>query len=286
MTSPTEHLRTLARTAVDTYAARCRPRAALVVGSAATGDADRYSDVDLLLYYDAVPEESVLAQVREDLGAERFHGRRSPDDGSYGERYYVHGVQHQVAHVAVRVAESEIAKLVGAVEVGEELAKIVMGLFEGLPLRGAELIEAWRRDAAYTEVLQRAMIERHWRFFPWWYFQEKLRARDATVWRHDVLVQSAYSIVGVLAALNRVYFSTVEFKRARKFLGLLDVSPPDLADRLELLFAGDERASTDELERLVAETQALVAERFPDLDLAIEWGGRPTPPGGRESPWT
>ena len=130
------------------------------------------------------------------------------------------------------------------------------------------------------------MIERHWRFFPWWYFQEKLRARDATVWRHDVLVQSAYSIVGVLAALNRVYFSTVEFKRARKFLGLLDVSPPDLADRLELLFAGDERASTDELERLVAETQALVAERFPDLDLAIEWGGRPTPPGGRESPWT
>ena len=56
--------------------------------------------------------------------------------------------------------------------------------------------------------------------------------------------------------------------------------------RLELLFAGDERASTDELERLVAETEALVAERFPDLDLAIEWGGRPTPPGGRESPWT
>ena len=100
-----------------------------------------------------------------------------------------------------------------------------------------------------------------------------------------MLVQSAYSIVGVLAALNRVYFSTVEFKRAGKFLAQLDVSPPDLPDRLELLFAGDERASTDELERLVAETQALVAERFPDLDLAIEWGGRPTPPGERESPW-
>ena len=32
-----------------------------------------------------------------------------------------------------------------------------MGLFEGLPLRGAELIEAWRRDAAYTETPIRAM---------------------------------------------------------------------------------------------------------------------------------
>ena len=285
MTSPTDRLRTLARTVVEAYAAQCRPRAAMLVGSAATGDADRYSDVDLLLYYDEVPDESVLAEARAELGAEQFHGRRSPEDGSYGERYYVHGVQHQVAHVPVRAAESEIAKLVGAVEVDEELPKIVTGLLEGLPLHGGELIEGWRRDAAYTEVLQRAMIERHWRFFPWWYFQEKLRARDATVWRHDVLVQSAYSIVGVLAALNRVYFSTVEFKRAGKFLAQLDVSPPDLPDRLELLFAGDERASTDELERLVAETQALVAERFPDLDLAIEWGGRPTPPGERESPW-
>jgi len=286
MTSPTDRLRTLARTAVDAYSARCRPRAALLVGSAATGDADRYSDVDLILYYDEVPEESVLAEARDDLGAERFHGRRSPEDGSYGERYYVQGIQHQVAHVPVRAAESEIAKLVGAVELDEELPKIVTGLFEGLPLHGRELIEAWRRDAAYTEAAQRATIERHWRFFPWWYFQEKLRARDATVWRHDVLVQSAYSIVGVLAALNRVYFSTIEFKRARTFLARLDVSPPDLADRLELLFAGDERASTDELERLVAETQALVAHQFPDLDLAIEWGGRPTPPGGREAPWS
>jgi hypothetical protein len=113
---------------------------------------------------------------------------------------------------------------------------------------GEDLVEWWRREAAYTEPLQRATIQKHWRFFPWWYFEEKLRARDATVWRYDVLVQSAYNIVGVLAALNRVYFSKVEFKRADKFLARLEVAPPNLAARLNALFDLDERASTDELE--------------------------------------
>ena len=43
----------------------------------------------------------------------------------------------------------------------EELLKIMSGLFEGVPLHGAELVEEWRRRAAYTDALQRAMIEKH-----------------------------------------------------------------------------------------------------------------------------
>jgi hypothetical protein len=53
-----------------------------------------------------------------------------------------------------------------------------------------------------------------------------------------------------------------------------------------VLLETDERHSTAELERLVAETQALLAERFPDLDLSLEWSERPTQPGMRESPRT
>ena len=39
-------------------------------------------------------------------------------------------------------------------------------------------------------------------------------------------------------------------------------------------------ATTAELEKLVSETQALVVERFPDLDVVIEWDRKPTPPRG------
>ncbi len=129
------------------------------------------------------------------------------------------------------------------------------------------------------------MIAKRWKFFPWWHFQERLRARETTVWRYEVLVQSVFSIVAVLAALNRLYFSTFEFKRASKFLSRLEVAPANLAARIDALFESDEPASTAELERLVAETGALVATRFPDIDLTLEWGGNPRPPGSREHPW-
>lgn len=285
-------MRALARRLADSYSAHAQPRAVLLVGSAATSEADEYSDLDVLVYYDDVPPDEVVAETPRELGAEGYRGTAwsdesgEPDERGYSERYSLNGVECQVGHMSVGAFEREITRLVVDHELSEELLKIMSGLFEGLPLFGAELIERWRRKADYTEELQRATIEKRWKFFPWWYFEERLRARDATAWRYDVLVQSAYGIVGVLAALNRLYFSTFEFKRAGKFISRLEVAPVNLAARLNALFDSDERRSTAELERLVAETQALVAERFPDIDLALEWGGKPTPPGERESPWT
>jgi hypothetical protein len=92
------------------------------------------------------------------------------------------------------------------------------------------------------------------------------------------------TFVGVLAALNRTYFSTFEFQRAARFVDGLQVALSNLAARLEALFESDEPTATAELEQLVSETAALVEERFPDINLALEWGGNPTPPGSRELP--
>lgn len=285
-------MRALAKRLADSYIGHAQPRAILLVGSAATGEVDEYSDLDMLVYYVDVPPEEAVAETPRELGAERYRGTSwsdesgKPDERGYSERYSLEGIECQVGHMSVGAFEREITRLVVDLELNEELLKIMSGLFEGMPLYGEELIERWRRRAGYAEELQRATIEKRWKFFPWWYFQERLRSRDATVRRYDVLVQSAYSIVGVLAALNCLYFSTLEFKRAGKFISRLEVAPVNLAARLDALFDFDERRSTAELERLVAETQALVAERFPDIDLALQWGGKPTPPGERESPWT
>jgi hypothetical protein len=204
----------------------------------------------------------------------------------FSERYWVDGIHCQLGHAIIEAWEREITQVVDQLDLDWRLVKELMGLFEGRPLHGEALIEAWRRRATYTPRLQRAMIERHWQFFPWWYYEDKLARRDATIWRFDVLVQSAYNLVGVLAALNRIYYSTFELKRVHDFLSRFEIAPPRLADRLEALFTTDARAATADLERLVGETRALVAERFPEIELALEWGGNPTPAGSRETPWT
>lgn len=288
---PTTLLRSLARRLADAYVAGTGASAVLLVGSAATGDADFYSDLDLIVYHERVPEDDVVAAVPRQLDAESYRGipwsdeSGEPDERGLGERYVLGGVECQLAHVSAGGLRRQIRKVVGDLELSEVLLKVMSGLHEGLPLHGEELIAGWRQQARFTEELQRATIEKRWKFFPWWYVQERLRSRDATAWRHEMLAQSVYAIVGVLAALNRLYFSTFEYKRAGTFVSRLEIAPPNLAARLDALFELDERRSTDELERLVAETQAIVAEHLPDLDLSLESGGRATPPGARESPW-
>jgi hypothetical protein len=283
MSDSTNQIGALARRVADTYIAHAEPRAVLLVGSGATGEVDPFSDLDLLLYYDDVPDVDVLAPARQELEAQNFNGTVWPGEMGYSERYDVRGIHCQLGHAVIAGWEREIARVVDDLELDWALLKELSGLFEGRPLHGAKLIRQWRKRAAYTEALQRAMIQKHWSFFPWWFYEEKLAARDAIVWRYDVLVQSAYNIAGVLAALNEIYFSTFEFKRVGRFVSLLETAPPNLEERFKALFDSDERRSTAELERLVAETQALVAARFPDIDLSIEWGGTSTPPGRRES---
>jgi len=123
------------------------------------------------------------------------------------------------------------------------------------------------------------MIERHWRFFPIWYVERQVAGRDALLWRQEILVNAAFDLLAVLAALNRLYFTRFQLKRMRKLVGRMRLAPPDLAGRLERLVADGEGA-VPELERLVAETQALVAAELPDLELRLR-----QPVGARREPW-
>jgi predicted nucleotidyltransferase len=268
----------------QTYLEHCRPRAMLLVGSAASGDVDGFSDIDLILYDDATPTEGERAAARTRVGATRFTGTEWPGEG-YSERFDVDGIHCQLGHALIATWEREIAQVVDDLDLDPRLLKQLMGLMEGRPLHGESLIAGWRRRARYTSRLQRAMLERHWSFFPWWHYEEKLARRDATIWRYDVLAASAYNLVAVVAALNRTYFSTFELKRVGTYLEAFEVAPAGFAARLEALFTATPHDATLELERLVEETAALVAARVPGLDLSIEWGGSPTPPGSRVQGW-
>jgi predicted nucleotidyltransferase len=279
--SPTEHLRALARRIVDVHVEETRPQAALLVGSAAAGVADRFSDLDLILYYDELPPEAAIERARERLGGRDLRVTHERSEEGYVESFRLEGVECQVGFAPTAMWERELERILAGEELDSPLPKAVDGFLAGIPLHGAETIERWRERALdYPDELRRRTIEHHWRFFPLWYFEDRIAARDAVLWRQQILVDAAFDLLAVLAALNRIYFSRFELKRLRPLVARMRIAPPRLADRLDRLFAVDPRAAGEELEALVRETKALVEAELPELDLTLR-----KPLGERERPW-
>ena len=266
-----EYLRELARRVVDGAVETAPVRAALLAGSAGRGSADRFSDIDLLLYVDVVPPLEVLDRVRMGVGGVDPLRRYEPTEYAIGEEFSLDGVRTEVSFTTVERIEWQLAQLLDDLaDVVSPHQKFLSGIADGLPLYGHELIEGWQaRIRAYPDALRRAMIEGHWDFFPLWYYSEAMAARDAELWRLDVLVTGAFHLLGVLAGLNRVYFTRFELKQMRELVAKMPLKPASLAERIERLFRLSPDEAAREFAALVEETRKIVHASLPDLELPI-----------------
>jgi hypothetical protein len=277
MAEPTEQLRALARRITDAYLRHMTLSGAILAGSGARGDADRYSDLDLLLYAEEVPPAEAPAAARRELGAGRAVVLLAHGPNGFLDQFPLEGVQCQVGVIPLGDVEDELdGLLVDHEGLDTPVAKIATGLLEGIPLYGDELIARLRaRVADYPQGLREAMVRHWWRFFPLWYHEPSLAVRDAPLWRQEELVNAAYALIGTLAGVNSLYFARFEFKRQRAFLEKLVLAPPRFAERLESLFALPPAEAVAELGALVLETQAIVQRELPGVDVSLR-----RPPGG------
>jgi hypothetical protein len=283
MEPASEHLRLLARRIVDETLKRVALRAALLAGSAGRGDADHYSDIDLLLYVDQIPPPEVVAEVREAVGGIGSGPKGQRTEQFSTEEFDLNGVRVELSFTAVSWMDARLDDLLERlVDFDSPSQKMLSGLLEGLPVYGQELVATWKaRVERYPEPLRRKMVQRYWSFFPLWYGSAAMARRDAELWRLDVLLEAAFNLLGVLAGLNRLYFTRFQFKRTRSYISSMKIAPARLADRLESLVRLDPDSAAAELGRLVEETAALLEEELPGFDVELRF-----PPGTAQQPWS
>ncbi|HEV8655407.1 MAG TPA: nucleotidyltransferase domain-containing protein [Candidatus Limnocylindria bacterium] len=258
-------------------------RAALLAGSAGRGDADNYSDIDLICYVDLVPSQDVATDVREAVGGTKAVRRAQRTEHFSADEFDLNGVRVELSFATVNWMETRLDDLLERLmDLDSPSQKILSGLLEGLAMHGHELIERWKvRAAHYPEPLRLAMVQRYWRFFPLWYEGAALAKRDAELWRLDMLLEGAFNLLGVLAGLNRLYFTRFQLKGTRAYIAKMTLAPARLAERLESLFRLDPESAAAELGRLVEETGALVAAELPEFDAGLRF-----PQGTQRQPWS
>jgi hypothetical protein len=260
----------LAEELTAAYEALMPARAVLLTGSAARGDSDFHSDLDLILFYgDELPSDDHLHRARGMVGVPASEPSISRAAGYVGENFVLRGVECQVYHQMVAAYERELAEVLDECVARSTQQRAVEGVQTGIALRGEDLIGHWRERAArYPENLAREMVDAYFRFFPLWRFPHLIATRDVDLWVRQVVVESAQNVLGVLAGLNRVYYTPVQLKRTHHFIEQLRLAPRDLAARLDELLAADLVEASEMLEGLVAETTDLVEQHMPGADTS------------------
>jgi hypothetical protein len=269
-TRESERRREIAHRIVEGLAARTDLRATLLAGSVAQGTADEHSDIDLLNYYEELPDRQVFDDVLREAGGERIGDISDPGPEGFVARYRVDGIEVQTGGQLISDLEHRLEQI-AAGDVDWIRSKVAEGLLEGVPVFGDHLIRGWQGRASYPESLRRPEIEANLGWFPIWAIDKHLAARDAELFRRQMLLEGAFKVVAVLSAVNRVYFTTFQFKRAGGHVDQMNVKPDRLAERLDRVANAPPSEAAEELRALVEETKAIVSRELPDVDVDTPW---------------
>jgi hypothetical protein len=244
--------------------------AVLLVGSSVEETCDEASDVDMCVYWAQPPARGALESVKAEFGTgERFFFFGEPEQGGCVESYRIGGIRHDFAHSTLEMWEAQTEDALGKLNLDSPWQKGLHGTLHGQVLHGAEVVEGLRqRIAPYPEALRLAMLGRYCSFTPRWTIQRQAQQRGDRLFYFELLTKLQTNLLYTLCAVNGVYHA-MEFKRLHRFVAQeFSQAPPDLAARLDALFAAPAEEFPDDLPALVAETLALVEAHCPQFDTA------------------
>jgi hypothetical protein len=232
----------------------------------ASDDADEWSDIDLILFYDAWPGAERIEAVRTALGgtSSLLLGGDVAGD-TYLEQFEVESVACQLVHQTVESWRTTAKAVLEDLDTGSPVQKALSGLHAGLVLHGEDVIARLRVEAAYPEALRVAMVRANLDVFPLWYVRDALARRDAELWQREQLVSGLQKVLGMLAGVSPVWFSTFQLKHQASLVASFADAPADLAIRLDRALVAPMADASLELERLVDETLEIVERRLPEV---------------------
>jgi predicted nucleotidyltransferase len=299
----------LARRVGAAYAADRAVAAVYVAGSVARGWADRYSDVELDVYWHEPPSDAQRLRAIERAGAlidvnwaqtpsareyrailQQLHGHVSqlwPHEGSeWSEHFYVQGVNLGVSAFLVATLNGWIEDVVDRLDTDDEKHMRIAAVQHAVPLHGEEQIARWQAAIRFPDRLGRALVAEQLAIDEAWWQCDMLAGRQALIPLADLLSAMARRVLRILLAVNRLFLPDPRFKWADRLMGQMAVAPTDLSHRLRWVFRAEPAAAVAELQRLMQEVLDLVDVHMPGLDTAaarilldfrrVEWEQPPT----------
>ena len=263
-----EHHLTLARKITEEVLSRTDPAAVVLTGSVAGGEVDGASDLDILLWYDRpLTDEDWRTDVALAVsrGGGLHHGNQEHGWASY---HFFEGIKVDFAWGPISFYQNEVREMYLNPHLRWDSHLILGGLQKGIVLHGEGVVLPLQNQlTTFPAGLAEIMVTQHVTFMPRWALENMGLKRGDSFFVAEHLYKAAESVVGILCGLNRKFLPG-KLKGCGPLLDRMEIAPPDVRRRTEMLVAGDQVRAVETLVPLVDELHALVRQHLPHLDLS------------------
>jgi hypothetical protein len=239
---------------------------AVLSGSPPKGLSDEYSDLDVIVFWDVIDVPWLESTPLAGIECERKYFRKAGEAGAYLESYYFDELKVDFGHLTMAVWSETVEGVLGRHEADPSALGSIAGFLTSLPLYGAEAVEEWkRRLRRYPDELALKVVKSHRRFFVPGYLLNQAYRRGDVLAYYDGLCLMLKNLLDILAALNRVYFSTEEPRWVEYSLERMAIKPEDAWGRIRRALTSDAEEGIEILERLTDDVLALIELHMPAL---------------------
>ena len=267
----------LARFVTDAYAENANVRAVIVAGSVARGCADEYSDVEIGVFWENPPSDKERMEAISRIGGDlwtfdNYDGAKASEHVglsgfTVGSTRYSGTLMVAPNHMTIDTAEEWIRALIDDLDTTSRNYVLAAAIDQGVPLHGHVLVDRWKEKVATFPLrLAVKLVQQNLWLGPWFNWVAYVRRADHLVLaQHKVWMQQR--IVDLLAALNREYVPSPEYKWVERFIDGLQVKPRNCSQRLKATFLNDDVSEAmRNLVQLGQEVIDLVEEHLPEVN--------------------
>jgi predicted nucleotidyltransferase len=238
-------------------------RAIVIAGSVARDYADEYSDVEIPIYWETLPEDTTRHEIVSALHAEFLYAYNGP---SYEDQLLIKNFQVDLWHITMRQQEATLAAVLRDHQIDLSSLNALDTIRCCIPLYGLEIVQNWKRQAReYPNELAERIIQEHLpSFHIGGLFLQAQRDNPTTFYAQLSFLQQ--EIYVVLLALNRSYFPS--FKWLYPSLESIRIKPKAIGRRFRKAYESPQEEAIADTKLILEETLRLVEEQFPQMNLA------------------
>lgn len=263
----------LAQRVAAAYALNASVDAVFVGGSTARGQSDRYSDIELGVFW-AVDPNKAERKAAIDIAGGDLHLLYEPDGIYWEDAFFggsdAAGTPHsgqfvEVSHIRTQVIQAILDRLDTEPDADPDVLKLLAGIDDAVPLHGEQRVEGWKETVGrYPDGLARAVVRRHGQieFFWRWQMLVARGAHPAPIHAHFWSVQQ--HLLQLLLAINRRY--PVAYKFLDTIVERCPIAPADLVQRFDAISTLPTAHAAAELRALVLETYDLIEVHVPGFE--------------------